>query len=281
MNKEIINSIVESMAPNAEMAAVQRIQTEHRVKLAQFWNIQKGHKVLEIGCGQGDTTVVLAHFAGEEGLVHGIDIGPSDYGSPITLGESADYIMKSTLGKQIQMEFEVDPLSPEVDFPENFFDCIILSHCSWYFKSFEELQEVLQKVKKWGKRLCFAEWDTAIQSIEQYPHLLAILIQAQYESFKQNSDSNVRTLLTRDDCRLAAENAGWNILNDSTIFSPELQDATWEIDQTISGLDMELCKSNSMPDKLERLIRSEISMLQQFITSNTIIPLSVFAFVAE
>ncbi|WP_158095089.1 hypothetical protein [Gottfriedia luciferensis] len=48
-----------------------------------------------------------------------------------------------------------------------------------------------------------AEWDTRISSIEQYPHLLAILIQAQYESFKQNSESNIRTLFTPNDIKIS------------------------------------------------------------------------------
>ena len=41
----------------------------------------EGSRVLEIGCGQGDTTVVLAELVGEEGKVIGVDPGPLDYGS--------------------------------------------------------------------------------------------------------------------------------------------------------------------------------------------------------
>lgn len=281
MNKDIVNTIVECMATSAEMFDIQQIQTEHRLKLAEFWNIKEGDRVLEIGCGQGDTTVVLAHLVGEKGFVQGIDIGPPTYGGPISLGDSADYIMKSRLGKQIKMDFEIDLLSPEVDFPAKSFDCVVLSHCSWYLKSFEEFTEVLTKIKKWGRQLCFAEWDTRIKTLEQYPHLLSVLIQAQYEAFKQDSDSNVRTLFTPDDVRRIAENAGWKILEDKTIYSPGLQDGNWEVDKVIAELDMELRKISSIPTKLEKLIQSEMVMLKEFIIANEIKPLSVYAFVAE
>jgi ubiquinone/menaquinone biosynthesis C-methylase UbiE len=281
MNNETIDFIIECMATSKEMSDIQRVQTEHRSKLAEFWNIKEGKRVLEIGCGQGDTTAVLAYFVGENGLVHGIDIGSQAYGSPITLGDSAKFLKKSKLGKQIKIDFEMNLLSPDVEFPESSFDYIILSHCSWYLKSFEEFNEVLKKVRKWGKKLCFAEWDTRMNSIEQYPHLLSILIQAQYESFKQKSDSNVRTLFTPSDIKLIAENAGWNIMSEKTIFSPDLQDGKWEVNKILTDLDVELRVISDMPSKLKKLIHSEVTMLEDFIESSEIKPLSVFAFVAE
>ncbi|MDP4170899.1 MAG: class I SAM-dependent methyltransferase, partial [Bacillota bacterium] len=224
MDHHTIDLIVECMALNKGDSSIQRVQTEHRLKLAEFWGIKKGSRVLEIGCGQGDTTAVLAYLVGEGGSVHGIDIASPHYGSPISLGTAADYLKKSTLGKQIKIDFETDPLSVNVDFPENSFDYIVLSHCSWYFKSIEELTEVLKKARKWGKRLCFAEWDSRIETIDQLPHFLTILIQAQYESFKENSTSNVRTLFTPNQIKQLVGNTGWNIINEVSIFSNELQD---------------------------------------------------------
>lgn len=138
MNNNVIDNIVECMALDNGNSDLQRIQTEHRLKLAQFWGIKESSKVLEIGCGQGDTTAVLAYLVGETSFVHGIDIASHNYGCPITLGDAATFLKKSKLGKQIKIEFETDILSPKVDFPENTFDIIVLSHCSWYFKSFEE-----------------------------------------------------------------------------------------------------------------------------------------------
>jgi SAM-dependent methyltransferase len=269
------------MTSNNDMSNIQRIQTEHRFKLVEFWNIKVGSKVLEIGCGQGDTTAVLAYTVGKNGFVHGIDKGSRDYGSPTTLGEAADHLLNSPIGNQIKMDFEVDLLSPYFDFPPNTFDYIVLSHCSWYLSSSNELNEILKKIKKWGKKLCFAEWDTRISEIEQYPHLLSILIQAQYESFKQNSDSNIRTLFTPNDLKANTGAAGWTIIDEKTITSPDLQDGKWEVYKTIEDIDIELSKINDMPAKLIELILSEMKMLNDSIKSNGIKPLSIFAFVAE
>ena len=50
---------------------VNEIQTAHRLELVEFWGPQPGDKILEIGCGQGSSTVVLAHAVGPGGFVHG------------------------------------------------------------------------------------------------------------------------------------------------------------------------------------------------------------------
>jgi Methylase involved in ubiquinone/menaquinone biosynthesis len=44
------------------------------------WNIPFGSKILEIGCGQGDFTLVAAYMVGDQGHVTGIDPAPLDYG---------------------------------------------------------------------------------------------------------------------------------------------------------------------------------------------------------
>lgn len=44
-------------------------QAEHRIDLVNRWNIAPGSRVLEIGCGQGNATAVLADVVGEGGSV--------------------------------------------------------------------------------------------------------------------------------------------------------------------------------------------------------------------
>jgi predicted methyltransferase len=56
-------------------------QTLHRLVLLQHWNIPVGSKVLELGCGQGDCTIVLAHAVGEQGSVVAVDPAELDYGA--------------------------------------------------------------------------------------------------------------------------------------------------------------------------------------------------------
>ena len=280
MSEDMITNIVGCMASGEGMREIQRIQTAHRLKLVQFWGIKEGSRVLEIGCGQGDTTAALAFVVGEQGLVHGIDIASPNYGTPVTLGDSTRYLQQSKLGKQLKVEFNVDVLSKEVDFPDNSFDYIVFSHCSWYLSSFQELEGLLRKIRPWGKVLCFAEWDSRIKTMAQYPHFLAVLIQAQYECFKESSLSNVRTLFAPMDVGRIAASAGWTITNEQSVESPQLQDGEWEIDMVLTAYKEEIQTLVDLPDKLKSLIQSEVSLLGEAYEKHGVKPLSTYVFSA-
>ena len=59
---------------------VQECQTAHRLVLLRHWDIATKSKVLELGCGQGDCTTVLASAVGEHGRVVAVDPADLDYG---------------------------------------------------------------------------------------------------------------------------------------------------------------------------------------------------------
>ncbi|GAA3406805.1 class I SAM-dependent methyltransferase [Paenibacillus hodogayensis] len=269
------------MNSSVEGAAIQRIQTAHRLKLAEFWGVGKGQRILEIGCGQGDTTAVLAYLTGETGLVHGIDIASPDYGSPSTLGEAAERLKQSPLGERIRIDFETDPSSPDVRFSDHSFDCVVLSHCSWYFQSAEQLADVFKRAREWGNKLLFAEWDARIAHPEQYPHLLAVLIQAQYEAWKKESISNVRTLFTPNQLRALAEAAGWTVVAEDSVYSPQLQDGEWEVAYTLQQHRAELTAIERLPSRLTTLMEAEIELLDAAQRQHGIKPLSSYVFKAE
>lgn len=61
---------------------IQYAQTLHRLALLQHWNVPTASNVLELGCGQGDCTTVLAHAVGEQGRVVAVDPAGLDYALP-------------------------------------------------------------------------------------------------------------------------------------------------------------------------------------------------------
>ena len=44
-------------------------QMGHRLQLVSFFGIIPGSRILELGCGQGDTTIALAHAVGPTGHI--------------------------------------------------------------------------------------------------------------------------------------------------------------------------------------------------------------------
>jgi 2-polyprenyl-3-methyl-5-hydroxy-6-metoxy-1,4-benzoquinol methylase len=71
-----------SLSPTTirNFAKTQLPQTSHRIEIVEAWDVElEGKSILEIGCGQGDASVVLARAAGQ-GTVTAWDPASPDYG---------------------------------------------------------------------------------------------------------------------------------------------------------------------------------------------------------
>lgn len=258
-------------------------QSVHRYKLIDFWGIKKGARVLEIGCGQGYATKVLADAVGNQGFVYAIDNAPPDYGAPMTLDEARNQLMISSLGNRIKMEFKMNILNDDITFRNEEFDFIVMSHCSWYFSTADELYQVLSKVKPWGKKLCFAEWDISPILPEQVPHFIAASIQAHCECYKTpgTSDNNIRTLFSPIDIKKIILNSGWDILEETTIYTPDLRDGKWEIINILSEETQNfITYCDTMPDKLKEFLFSQTELLKTYDLKD-VKPLCVYCLTAK
>ncbi|WP_395511924.1 class I SAM-dependent methyltransferase [Streptomyces racemochromogenes] len=204
-------------------------QTAHRARLVAGWGIAPGATVLELGCGQGDMTAVLAEAVGPDGRVVAVDVADPSYGAPVTLGASADRLAAGRLGPRIDFRFGTDVLDPSVGFPEGAFDHVVLAHCSWYFASLGRLRDTLARVRPWARRLCFAEWDLTPASGDRLAHLLAVLIQGQAEAAGARGQGNVRTPFSREALLRLLPGAGWTADGGGPVDTAELQDGDWEI----------------------------------------------------
>ncbi|PWK64373.1 methyltransferase family protein [Streptomyces sp. CG 926] len=254
-------SLAAGMAAADHSPDVQLSQTRHRAALVAGWHIAPGSTVLELGCGQGDMTAVLAEAVGPEGHVVAVDVAAPSYGAPVTIGESAARLAAGPLGARIDFRFGTDVLDPSVDFPESTFDHVVLAHCSWYFASLGQLRDTLARVRPWARRLCFTEWDLTPASDDQLAHLLAVLIQGQIEAAGSRGQGNVRTPFSRESLlRLLAE-AGWTADAGEPVDTGELQDGDWEIAACLDliGSHQPLA---ALPEPVRQLVLSQADVLR-------------------
>jgi SAM-dependent methyltransferase len=267
------------MAASALGADAQIAQTRFRMALVDDWQIAPGARVLEIGCGQGDTTAVLAEAVGPDGHVLAVDLAEPSWGSPITLGDSAQALAEGPLGDRLEFRFGVDVLDDSNAFAADAFDVIVLAHCTWYFASLDVLRATLARVRAWAPRLCLSEWDLEPRSSDQLGHLLAVLIQGQIEAYRDESLANVRTPYAREALRSVLADTGFAVSSEALVDSSGLDDARWEIE--ICLLDaLPAAPGLPLPPRLQTLVASQGEVLRRVSERRGSEPLPAYSIVA-
>ncbi|EJP66169.1 SAM-dependent methyltransferase [Beauveria bassiana ARSEF 2860] len=237
---------------------IQHSQTIHRLALLQHWNIAADAKVLELGCGQGDCTTVLADAVGERGKVVAVDPADLDYGAPYTLGQAQGHISQGPLGSRITW-VQQPPLdylsslqpssstSPPGDESKSF-DATVLAHSLWYFSSPSLILSTFSAIKQHSKSLLLAEWSLEAAHPSAQPHVLAALTQASLECRKpKDSDSNVRTVLGPKRLTELAVAAGWKLESETRVQAPEdMLDGQWEVSA---------CLDSSFEEEVEEQVK--------------------------
>lgn len=257
------------------MNDIEAVQAEHRRKIVSSWGDLRGQKVLEIGCGQGDMTAILAEAVGPRGSVLAIDQANRDYGSPLTLGQATDILKASPLGERVQFRFNCDLLEPGIGYEEGVFDSAVLALCSWYFASVDQLVATLRRIKPWTRQLLLAEWEIVPRSMDQVAHFVAVLMQGQTETFNPSSVANVRTPLSRQQMHSVLQSAGWTLSQETVIKAEEMQDADWEINACLLGE-----WAGSTPSQLNTLLELEGDVLRQLARPRGNHSLDIYSLVA-
>ncbi|HAT53934.1 MAG TPA: hypothetical protein DCW31_01570 [Lactobacillus sp.] len=262
MNNLDLKTIVDAMliAPNGRL--VQEHQTAYRIALAKDWQIQPGARLLELGCGQGDMTAVLAAAVGEHGQVVAYDPAPRDYGAPITIGDAQDHLAISKFGQQLDVHLATDVLDDTVTYPDNYFNGLVIAHASWYFDSLDVLLTTLKKVAPWCRQIFFAEWDITPRLVSQIPHQLAVLIETQLATFTPNSFANVRTLVAKEWVVKALKQLGYGVKTQQQN-SLAMEDGYWEASYT-AETGLSAVAKMDLPDKFKQLMQTEIQTLQSY-----------------
>ncbi|MDR2615388.1 MAG: hypothetical protein LBC28_02295 [Oscillospiraceae bacterium] len=230
----------------------------YREKLVSFWDIPRGARVLELGCGQGETTRALLRAVGARGFVHGIDSAGADYGAPETLGDARSELLAGRYGARLQMDFDTDIFSVKPQ--DGGYGYAVLSHCSWYFENAEELEKTLLKARELADTLCFAEWDLHLSDPAQLVHYRAVAAQAIAQSYTPSDMLNIRTLFTREDILDALAASGWRVTRTASL-ETGTPDGAWERNNALAVLPSMIEVMNA-PEALKRYLRSELRAIE-------------------
>lgn len=243
---------------------IQSVQTAYRLQLVKNWGLGPGMKVMELGCGQGDMTAVLAAEVGSTGLVQAYDIAPEDYGAPVTIGTAQHRLQQSALGKQIHVALHTDVRRAQLDFAPQFFDALVITHASWYFNSPAELRATLQAVASFVRCIYFTEWDMHVRKLAQLGHQLAALIEFEYASIHGNPEANVRTLVTASSAGVMLRGLGFSRQQCATQPAPAMQDGHWEIDYVCGELAETISRDPQLTKAARAHLQAEIGLLQDY-----------------
>lgn len=259
---------------------IQLRQTRFRQVLVEDWQIPEGARVLEIGCGQGDASLVLADAVGEHGRVLCVDLAEPTYGAPLTVGQSTRHLKEGPFGDRFEFRFQFDALNSANAFKADEFDFVVLAHCTWYFQNLDALKRTLTQIRPWAKTLCLSEWDLEPQSIDQLGHFLSVLIQGQVEAYKADGRANVRTPYSRETLHRLLKEADWQVASERLLDASELDDGRWEIGGCLAATPNEL-ESLEIPPKGREFLRSQLDVLKRLSGSSKKLPLPAYSVVAR
>ncbi|KAH8774486.1 SAM-dependent methyltransferase [Diaporthe sp. PMI_573] len=256
--------------------AIEAAQAAHRINLLNSWGpdvIKPGSHVLEIGCGQGNCTAVLAEAVGPTGRVDAFDPAPPDYGAPFTLAEAQKHISESEIGGRITWHRN-KPWEPAGASSEGRletgqkWDVVVLSHCVWYFKGRDELSHILGDLKSnvaTGGKVCIAEYALHATEKAAWPHVLAALAQGTLQALRsEESQENIQTPLSPQQIKLLARGQDLNLEREAILVPEEgLLDGSWEAGSVASEhflreLEQAVPREDWRSDAMLKAIRASV-----------------------
>ena len=115
-------------------------------------------------------------------------------GGPYTIGEAQNHLMASAIKDRVTF-ITSDPLTYLAS-TSTMYSTAVLCHSIWYFASPAVLLDILRALSTRANRICVGEWSLVASDLPSFLHVLAALTEASLECHKQDSISNIRTVLS-------------------------------------------------------------------------------------
>lgn len=243
-----------------------------RLAIVDAWGVKEGERILDIGCGQGESCLVLALKVGEHGHVTAIDPAQPEYGDPFTMREAHDHIRKSVLGPRISYHSTDAPtfLDSLSDPADSFFDSAVLCHSLWYFPD-ENIARSLFATLAQAKfqRIYLAEWSYIPSSEAQLPHILAAKAQVLLYRYKTPCEpglreQNVRAGVDQQAILSAAREAGYT--NKRHWIEPQAEDmmeGQFEVDYVLGPRFAQRLADAKLSEEQQAEIHAIVQQLRQ------------------
>ncbi|KAH8655475.1 hypothetical protein BX600DRAFT_500668 [Xylariales sp. PMI_506] len=245
------------------------VALQHRLNICRAWGLPAGAKLLDVGCGQGESTLVLASQVGPEGRITGVDTAPADYGGPYTTGQGQGHVLAcSPLGSRIGF-VRVEPCTflAANQTQDQKLDGAVFCHSLWYFASSSLVLDLFRSLAASEvKTLYIAEWSGSASHPDQEAHRLAAEVQMQFHrcraavSTPRLLEQNVRGALLPDQLFKLAGTVGWQVVRRGAVLPPsDAKDGYWEACFAKSNFFRESILAEKLPKEVESdlLLRSE------------------------
>ncbi len=198
-----------------------------RLATIHSWGVQEGNRLLDIGCGQGESSVALAAVVGDSGHITALDTASMDYGHPFTMRAAHEHIQQSVLGPRISFY----PLDAQTFFAEQrrptdaALDGAVLCQSLFYFPDEGEVRALFATLRRAGvARIYAAEWSYAASRDAQRAHILATAAQALFYRCKPPQhrpgllrEQNVRAGVDQQAILRAARAAGYKVAREMLV----------------------------------------------------------------
>ncbi|KAM3501601.1 hypothetical protein MY10362_005424 [Beauveria mimosiformis] len=256
---------------------------KHRLNLCRAWNIPTGARILDIGCGQGESTLILADAVGPDGHITGVDTAPADYGGPFTVGQAQSFILKSPYASRLAFERaevievlqrvkdesfdKIQVQSPAQDAstteekavncpppspsPEPIFDGAVFLHSLWYARSRDLVASLFSMLANAQvPRIYIAEWMCQANKVAQEPHYLAARAQMLLHSHKAIEDK-------------FATKQGWKLANRGEVSMPDgYMEGHWEAQFVSSSAFTSAMERETMTDEQAKELRTYAELVK-------------------